>query len=112
MLTVSKNGEIELTRGDTATLSVDIVFEKDKQPYVMESGDTLTLSIKKDVKDPKPRLQKTSVGENTIYFEPKDTANLDFGKYIYDVELLTQKGEIYTIIGKTVFTLLEEVTTR
>ena len=111
MFNVSKNGEIELTRGDSATLTVSIT-DGEGTPYIVRDTDTLTLSLKKDVKDPKPCVQKSINGNNTIHFEPKDTAGLEFGNYVYDVELLTAEGDVYTVIEKTLFKLREEVTTR
>jgi hypothetical protein len=47
-----------------------------------------------------------------IHFEPKDTAGLEFGDYVYDVELCTAEGDVYTVIAKTGFKIREEVTTR
>jgi hypothetical protein len=111
MFKVLNNGEIELTRGDSATLTVNIT-DGVGEPYTVRNEDTLTLSLKKDVKDPKPCVQKSINGNNVIHLEPKDTAGLDFGNYVYDVELLTAEGDVYTVIEKTVFKLREEVTTR
>jgi hypothetical protein len=111
MFAVLKNGEIELTRGDSATLTVNITDAAGK-PYTVRDTDTLTLSVKKDVKDPKPSVQKSIHGNNRIHLEPKDTAGLEFGNYVYDVELLTAEGDVYTVIEKTFFRLREEVTTR
>lgn len=111
MFVVSKSGEIELTRGDSATLNVNITDDAG-QPYTIRESDTLTFSMKKTVKDPKPCVQKIVTGYNKIHIEPKDTASLEFGGYFYDIELLTAEGDVYTVVEKTAFKIREEVTTR
>ena len=111
MLSVSKNGEIELTRGDSACFTINI-SNGNGQPYTVQEGDTLTLSLKKDTKDPKPCVQKSVKGINTFRFKPEDTSGLEFGNYYYDVEICTAAGDVYTVIEKTAFKIKEEVTTR
>ena len=111
MLIVKDNGSIELTRGDTARLTVDLTDDED-QEYIMRSTDTLTMTVKTSVKDSEPCFQKTSTGNNMIHIKPEDTAELDYGKYVYDVELHTEDGDVYTVIEKSEFKLRDEVTTK
>ena len=111
MLKISPTGEIELTRGDTAWLSVDIQNEGTGETYLIKSDDTLTLSLKKAVYDDCPALQKTITGSNTFNILPNDTSNLDFFKYKYDVQLTTASGEVFTVIPPSTFHILQEVTT-
>ena len=112
MLYISKDGVIELTRGDTARLSVDTTYidsDEKEYPYLMAEGDTLVFSIKKNVKDFKSCVEKKAINGNEFHLKPEDTAKLAFGKYVYDVELQTADGERYTIIEKTTFKICEEV---
>ena len=111
MLSVSKTGEIKLTRGDSACFTINI-SNGNGQPYTVKEDDTLTLSIKKDVKDPKPCVQKSVKGSNIFHFKPEDTSGIEFGKYFYDVEIHTATGDVYTVIEKTSFEISEEVTTK
>ena len=111
MLIVNNDGSIELTRGDTARLTVTIADETG-QPYEMLDTDILTLSVKKSVNDDEPCIQKSVTGTNIFVIKPSDTAGLSFGKYIYDVELSISEDDVYTIIEKTSFKIREEVTTR
>lgn len=111
MLKVNTDGSIELTRGDTARLTVNITDDAG-QNYEPQEGDTLTLTVKTTVKDSEFLFQKTVTGSNLIHIEPTDTAGLDFNTYVYDVELATKNGDVYTIISKNKFKILEEVTTR
>ena len=109
MFSVSKSGEIKLTRGDTARLTVSIADDAG-EPYTMQEGDILTMTVKKNITDAEPCIQKTASGSNTFHIKPTDTASLAFGKYKYDVQLTTLDGDVYTVIPPNVFELLQEVT--
>ena len=109
MLNVLENGEIQLTRGDTAHLSVNITKDNG-EAYEIQNGDTLTLSLKKSVKDDEALMSKTITGSDTFHIEPKDTADLSFVKYKYDVQLTTEDGDVYTVIPPSTFEILAEVT--
>ena len=110
MLYVSADGGIRLTRGDTARLTVAINNDVSGSEYVMKPDDVLTLTIKKSIKDEVPRLQKTIKGQTTFHIEPNDTADMQFSKYMYDVQLTTSGGDVYTIIEPTLFEIMPEVT--
>lgn len=49
------------------------------EPYVIEENDTLTLTIKKTVKDKDALLTKQIKGSNVFSILPSDTKNIDFG---------------------------------
>lgn len=110
MLNIDSNGNIELTRGDTAKITVTIMDSVKSTEYVMNEHDILTISIKKSIKDADYSLQKASEGTNTFKIDPSDTKNLDFGKYIYDIQLTTDEGEVYTVVPPSNFVLAQEVT--
>lgn len=110
MLNVSSNGSIQLTRGDTARFSVSINNVVSDEDYVIKNEDQLTLSIKKRITDENPCVSKTVIGSSNFTIEPSDTSGLDFGNYIYDVQLTTESGDVYTVIPPTTFELLKEVT--
>lgn len=109
MLSISNYGAIKLTRGDSAYIAIGIKSADgaDYQPY---ADDVLTLTVKKTVNDAEPAFQKTVTGWAEFKIEPADTANLEFGKYKYDVQLQTATGDIYTIIEPTEFEIGKEVT--
>ena len=109
MLYVEQNGTIRLTRGDTARLIVPIENELTHQSYDMLSTDILKLTIKKTVKDYVPLVQKVVTGSNVFHILPADTRKLDFGKYVYDVELTTGM-DVYTVIEPSCFEVMKEVT--
>lgn len=99
---------IRMTRGDTVYLTVPL--KTLTEAYEMGSKDTLTLSVKKTVRDTEYLFQKVSVGSNEFHIEPADTTDLAFGKYLYDVQINTSDGDVYTVIPTSAFELLTEVT--
>jgi hypothetical protein len=80
------------------------------EPYTVQNDDVLTLTVKKDITDTEPIIEKKVTGNTTFHLEPKDTTGLNFGKYKYDVQINTAEGEVYTIISPTAFEILAEVT--
>lgn len=110
MLYVHEDGTIQLTRGDTAELSVDLFYDDGVSPYAIDSEDKLTLTIKKNTKEEEPLVQKSVIGTASIEIEPDDTKSLAFGKYKYDVQLDTASGKTYTVTKTSVFEIMEEVT--
>ena len=105
-----ENNRIRLTRGDTAILRVAIQNSMTREAYAMADDDVLTLTVKQAVRDMIPVLQKRLVGANVFHIEPSDTAGLSFRRYLYDVELRTAAGDVFTVIGPTAFEVLSEVT--
>lgn len=110
MLYVNDDGSIELTRGDTARLSVSIQNDLTGEDYTVSSTDTLRFTIKKTVNDPTPYVTKEVKGSTQFDIRPSDTRDLPYGKYVYDVELTTASGDVYTVIVPTAFKILKEVT--
>lgn len=98
MLSISKYGVIELTRGDTARLSVSITNDVTGEDYTPRTGDVLTLTIRKNVEDAEVKLQKTIAPDAPFHILPDDTSDWAFGKYLYDVQLTTVDGDVYTVI--------------
>ena len=111
MLIVSKYGEIKLTRGDTARLTVTptIGEGEEKEPYIVKEDDVLTFTVKKNYGDIEPLIEKKITGSTMFHFEPKDTKDLAFGKYKYDVQLTLPDGDNYTFLDKKEFNITEEV---
>lgn len=104
-----EEGKIYLTRGDTAYLQVAISLD-DGSAFVAHEGDTLTLSMKKDLKDTAYVLQKVVAANEVINILPEETKGLECGKYVYDIQLNTSIGEVFTIVAPSGFYLREEVT--
>ena len=111
MLIVDKDNTIHLTRGDTARFSIGrIVNTVTNTNYTPTAEDTVTMTVKKTVLDAAPCVQLIVPGGEALHIKPEDTKALAFGKYVYDVQLTTVDGDVYTIIPPTPFELLKEVT--
>lgn len=106
----STDNTIKLTRGDTARFSIDITNDITESDYTFSKDDTLKFTVKKRVKDEASLISKTSIGTTLFHIKPEDTNGMAFGKYVYDVQLSTADGDVYTIIGPATFELLTEVT--
>ena len=99
---------IRLTRGDTAYLNIPLVTTEGT--YEMLPEDILMFSVKKGTRDTDYIFQKVVTGTNSFHIEPTDTAELTFGKYIYDVQLNTKDNDVFTVIPPSTFEVLVEVT--
>ena len=108
MLSISGT-TIKLTRGDTAYLSLDL--NMNNEPYEYAEGDTVTLSVRVSTDDnPKYLFQKVVNAGDMIEIMPEDTKGLEYGRYKYDIQLNTAKGEVFTVIEPSTFQITEEVT--
>ena len=97
MYTVVDN-YIRLTRGDTFRAQVSI-FTVEGEPYVPEPGDLITFSVKKRYTSKNVVISKTVPnGTLILELEPTDTANLDVGVYVYDVDIIFPSGRKDTFI--------------
>lgn len=111
---VIEDGMISLTRGDTAYFNVSIVVGKDEEgediEYEYQEGDTLTLSCRTGYGDEDGYVfQKIVPANQTLVIEPFDTRELSYGKYVYDIQLDTAVGEVFTLqVG--IFKITKEVT--
>ena len=100
--------DIKLTRGDNATLAVDLK-NADGSTYTLQANDKLYLSVSQGGKST-PLLQIIADNEGIFRFVPSDTKSMNFGKYRYDIQLTMADGEIYTVIPVSIFEILEEIT--
>ena len=112
---------IKLTRGDSLILQVVKKRKKDKEPseiYIPEEGDTVRFALKRNIMNPektkyldkKPLIEKDIPIKTLILrLESEDTKFLEFGNYIYDIELTTKDGIVDTFIADADFILTPEV---
>lgn len=101
--------DIKITRGDNAQLAVDLK-NADGSEYTMQTGDTLYLTVNIGARQGDPLIQITADMQGIFRFIPETTKQLQFGKYLYDIQLTTANKEIYTVIPVSKFEILEEIT--
>ena len=110
MLEVTGN-DISLTSGDTERLTVTITNICDDGLYVPSPDDVFKFTVKETAYDSNVIFQKVSSGNPIFKIDPIDTKELDFRRYVYDIELETNNGEIYTVVPYSGFRIMKEVTT-
>ncbi len=100
---------ITLTRGDTFEAQISITQE-DGSPYIPKDGDTVRFAMKSSYTDETPLFVKDiPVSTMILVLEPIDTKALNFGKYVYDIQLTTIDGKVDTFITKATIKITEEV---
>ena len=108
----ARNGQIKITRGDSAALKVALRMVNG-EAYEMQSGDALTLTVRRRPGDTK--LVEITSDTDTLTFAPTDTKDLEAGAYCFDIQLTTADGDIFTVVGMntgtlTNMTVLPEIT--
>lgn len=108
---------IKLTRGDSFSATVGI-YNADGSAYTPEAGDAVRFALKrpqmtvgnKSYVDKTPILVKSiSTDDLILSLDPADTSSLDFGEYVYDIELTKADGTVDTFITASPFILTPEV---
>lgn len=106
--------ELSVTRGDTPTMRVNLVQGADGSEYSLGPGDELTFTVKKSTKVDSPVLVQKVMTEATgpLFRLDEDDTSLDYGSYVYDVQLRTAHGDVYTVMKPDRLAITAEVTTR
>ena len=115
--TISADGTtIRHTRGDTLALPI-YLKHADGTDYAPAEGDAVRFVMRPEGLNPKGTAYKYPVclrksidtAAMELALDPADTAALPFGKYIYDIEVATAGGDVYTPIAGAVMILTPEV---
>ena len=104
---------LSIIRGDTIPLKFQ---RKDNEGNViMIEADKAYFTVKKNVSQTNVLIQKTlddmTLDEEGVYhftILPEDTDGLDYGTYVYDLEII--QNEIVTTISRGEFIIESEVT--
>ena len=105
------DGNIYLTRGDSAILELTIKDENGEE-WTPGAGDKVIFALKKAAINPKRILTIEAVaGDTDIIIDPEDTKDLTIGQYIYDIHVELAGGDIYTVIADKIFEIGKEAHT-
>ena len=105
---IISGNNITLTRGDT--LKVQLSLYKNGAEYTPEAGDVIRFAMKKTYGDALPILNKTIPNETLMLtIDPNDTKTLEFGQYVYDIEITEADGTVDTFIAEAAFNIAPEV---
>ena len=90
------------TRGDSGVFTVSFVDDEENPQITLEDGDKLIFTVKNNTSTQANLLQKIiEITEDTSEVEfkikPEDTKKLDYGKYYYDVQILSKNGDVLTV---------------
>ena len=105
MLILDNEGNITLTRGDNATLTLTVKNGSEDYDY---SDDLVQLTVKRNCVTEDVLIQKTFTG-GAIEFLPADTKDLNYQDLYYDVQLITPANKVYTVSTPKRFIIADEV---
>jgi hypothetical protein len=100
MLKVKSNGSIIMSRGDTVSLDVYIT-DSEGQEYILKEDESLYFSAKQKLTDKNYAIPPKKLDGKTLHLMGEDTYDLDFGTYLYDIQLRKSDGRCNTIIKPT-----------
>ena len=108
---------ISITRGDSAQIMLTIRDRVTGRLFVPGPDDRLTFTVKRELSDEIPLVVKTLDNgimrreqDCLLVLAPEDTAQIPFGTYRYDVELVLASGYTDTVIPPSPFIVTGEVT--
>lgn len=102
---------IRLTRGDTFKAVVNI-FNPDGTVYTPKEGDKVRFAMKQNIEDDDTELlifRDIPIDTMLLVLYPGDTKELDYGTYVYDIQLTKANGDVDTFITASKLKLTYEV---
>jgi hypothetical protein len=101
MLTIDKDNNITMTRGDTAVIDISVVNLDSNTPYLITAQDTVMFTIrefpKRNATDDEFILQvEAPLGKLTL--NPDDTKDVAYITYHYDIQITLANLKVYTIV--------------
>lgn len=105
---VRKN-TIFLTRGDTFKAHLTINYP-DGSVYTPKEGDSIRFALKENIEDEECLiLRDIPIDTMLLVLYPEDTKELEFGTYVYDIQLTKANGDVDTFITASKFKITAEV---
>lgn len=104
-----KKNTIFLTRGDTFKAHLTI-NNPDGTEYTPQEGDTVRFALKENIEDQECLiLREIPIDTMLLVLNPEDTKGLEFGSYVYDIQLTKANGDVDTFITASKLKLTAEV---
>ena len=108
---------ITIRRGTTNEFVI-VLTDEEGNAYLISGTDTLIFGVKKNIRQQEYIFSKTLASTNydelkggyVVSLSPKDTQDLDFDDYVYDVGLQKSSGEFYIVCPCDTFTIANTVT--
>ena len=103
-----RRNKIQLVRGDTFRAKLTLQ-DKAGALYIPTADDEILFTVKRNAMTNKALIQ-VRVENGEVVLNPADTENLEFGSYVYDVQINIPNVGKDTVIKPNIFELLPEVT--
>ena len=100
---------IYLTRGDTFRATITIT-DSDGDEYTPVDGDVITFTAAKSYTSDAVISKDIDIETMILQLDPADTADLGYGKYVYDIQIDMSDGTVDTFIDRASLVITEEVT--
>lgn len=105
------DNKIYLSRGDSAVIGIEIT-DDEGETYTPGVGEMVLFTLKRVTNQCKTLLVKEFIEDSSdlsVTLTQEDTIDLSFGDYVYDVVLVSDEGDVYTIIAPSEFKIMEVV---
>lgn len=117
MFTITQNGTITLTRGDSAqfTVELNIGTSLNQRSIILEPTDKVYFGVTEPNQPfENAIIRKTFKGEDhlnetklVISLEPKDTSCLIPGTYYYSVKVVNDNNFVKSVVDKKIFNIID-----
>lgn len=117
MFTITTNGTITLTRGDSAefTVELNIGTTLNQKSIILEPTDKVYFGVTEPNQPFEDAIiRKTFKGEDhlnktelVITLEPKDTCLLIPGVYYYSVKVVNENNFVKSVVDKKIFNIID-----
>lgn len=111
MISIDSKYNIIMTRGDT--FSRTLTLTKDGETYTPDEDDVIRFAMAKVYKseDDYELLISKVIDNDTLLWQidADDTADLDYGRYYYDLQITYSDGTVETFANQKTITLTKEV---
>ena len=104
-----RNNIVYLTRGDTFKAHLTINYP-DGSVYTPKEGDSIRFALKENIEDEECLIwREIPIDTMLLVLYPGDTKELEFGNYVYDIQLTKANGDVDTFITASKLKLTAEV---
>ena len=110
------NQYIGIVRGDTKEISIVSIKYKNGDLYALKSTDKILMDVKKTANSPNILIHKELnsedyvAGELIIKLLPSETSKLEKGTYVYDIRLVMDADNVFTIKRESKIMVVDSVT--
>ena len=102
--------KITMTRGDSAYIHVTANYKDSEEAYTPVEGDSVAFTVKRFPKDTTIMLTKEVPTDSMVlHLLPEDTKSLQYGEYVFDVQLTYANGDVDTFITDGTLVVTTEV---